>query len=299
MIITNLMGALGNQMFQYAAGRRLAHRHNTNLKLDTTGYEHQAAVDTKRKYMLDVFNINAGIATDDETFLLKGRRGSFWERVAYLRLPFIPNHGSYFFEKSPHIFYPQVLNLPDNTYLEGWFQMDKYFADIEDILRKEFTFKKSSTGKNKRTLDLIKSVNSVSIHIRRGDYVTNPFAQRTHGALPSQYFLSAIKTMQKKLSRPTFFVFAEFSQDFEWVRENIKANDVGIVLVRGNDTWHGYEDLRLMAACKHNIIANSSFSWWAAWLNPNLKKIIIAPKKWFNDQNIDTSDRVPKGWLQI
>ncbi len=299
MIIIKLAGALGNQMFQYAAGRRLANKHGTELKLDITGYDHQAVIDTKRKFMLNVFNISAKFASDREIIRLKGKRGSFLERVAYLRLPILPNRGHYFFEKSPHVFYNEVLKLPDNAYLEGWFQMEKYFEDIADDIRKEFTYKRMPAGRNKKTLAHIYSVNSVSIHVRRGDYVTNPFANKEHGVLSSQYFLSAIKLIHKKTSHPTLFVFAEFPEDFHWIKENIAPKGTKMVFVTGNDTWHGHEDLRLMAACKHNIIANSSFSWWAAWLNSNKKKLVLTPKKWFNDPNIDTSNRIPKGWQRI
>jgi hypothetical protein len=186
------------------------------------------------------------------------------------------------------------LNLPDNSYLSGLWQTEKYFKDCEEIIRTEFTFKQPLNKKNSELSETIRRKNSVSIHIRRGDYIYNSEEYKIHGLCSIDYYKKAVECIANKAGELTLFIF---SDDIEWVKNNLKF-DFPIIFVDNNvDDIH--EDLRLMSLCKHNIIANSTFSWWGAWLNNNKEKIVIAPKKWFNEFEADTKDIYPDSWMRI
>lgn len=271
MIIVRLIGGIGNQMFQYALGRCLAQKNNTELKLDISDFYKYP----DRKYMLDIFNIEAKIATQDEINELKSRN-------------YVKEKNSYFDET--------ILNLPDNIYLEGYWQSEKYFKDIEDIIRKEFSFKEQPDEKNQKVLDNINNTNSVCIHFRRGDYTSSLRTKLFHGFCSNNYYKNGMKIIQKNVTSPHFFIF---SDEPEWVREHLKINyEFSVVDI--NPPEKGYEDLRLMLNCKHFIIANSTFSWWGAWLASNPRKNVIAPKKWFGiispNRKINPSLEI---WLKI
>lgn len=289
MIITRLIGGIGNQMFQYAAGRRLANTHNTDLFLDLTGF----TSDTLRKYELDIFRIHAKIASPEliqhvpfsrKDAVRLGIRHLFFGEIRAL------------FIKEPSIaFNKTVVSLPDNVYLDGYWQSEKYFAEIADILRKDFSFVPPPSAINQELLEEIGGCNSVSVHVRRGDYVSNPIAKKIHGVLGIDYYIRALNLMEENVKDPQIFVF---SDDIPWVRENLKTN-LPLHFIDFNGVEKNYEDLRLMINCQHNIIANSSFSWWGAWLGSNSEKIVIAPKKWFNQSNMGTKDLIPDSWIKI
>jgi len=266
MIIVKIIGGLGNQMFQYALGKYLAIKHNTNLILDLSGYESYKVW----KFELDNLNVH-------------------YENNLFDRTTF-----QYIQEKYFH-FDPDMLNLPDNVNLDGYWQSEKYFKDIEEILRKDFSVTSPINEANQRLLDLINSTNSVSLHIRRGDYITNPSANAFHGTCSLDYYNKSIKHLIERVNNPHFFLF---SDDPEWVKENILINEP-VTVVDINTINNGCDDLRLMMSCKHNIIANSSFSWWGAWLNNNPQKIVIAPEKWFLSPVHNTKDVMPQGWIKL
>lgn len=289
MIIVRLYGGLGNQMFQYALGRSLALRNDTELKLDISDFENYKL----HKYCLDVFNIQKKIAssrevTDYKKFKKKlGRRWFFHNKL-------IADDSKYFQEES-FAFDPRALNLDNNVYIDGYWQSEKYFKDAEAVIRSDFSFVLPQGEKDKEVSRLINEYSSVSVHVRRTDYVTDTNAKKALGTCPIEYYTRAVLLMAQKVGNPHFFVF---SDDHEWVKQNIKI-DYPTVYVDHNDASTNYQDLRLMASCKHNIIANSSFSWWGAWLNGNPDKIIIAPKKWFTDISKDDSDLIPPTWIRI
>ena len=289
MIITRLIGGLGNQMFQYAAGRRLAHQHNTDLFLDVTVY----ASDTLRKYELDIFRIHAKIASPE---LIKCVSFSRKDAVRLgIRHLFFGEPITQYVKKLTPDFHEQVVALPDNVYLDGYWQSEKYFAEIVDILRKEFSFVNPPSAINKELLEEIGGCNSVSMHIRRGDYISNPETLDTHGVLGIDYYELALNMMEEKVKDPHIFVF---SDDISWVRRNLKM-DLPHHFIDHNGEEKDYEDLRLMSYCKHHIIANSSFSWWGAWLCENPAKIIYTPKKWFGNLELNTNDLIPTKWNKI
>lgn len=292
MIITKLIGGLGNQMFQYATGRRAAHINNTLLKLDITGYNNQVGI-TPRKYMLDIFNIHASIATKEEVSLFNIHSKNRIQRNLHRIILFFLRR--YYIRQKTTGFTTEFLTVPDDSYLDGYWGSEKYFKDIEDIIRKEFTFKSKPDDINQKMINQMKNCDSVSIHIRRGDYVNDKKTNQFHGVCDLDYYIRAIALIAKKVNNPKFFVF---SDDPQWAKQNLHLKSP-CVYVDHNTGKKDYEDMRLMSKCRHNIIANSSFSWWGAWLNSNKNKIVIAPKKWFNDKSINTKDLIPNSWIKI
>ncbi len=280
MIITKLAGGLGNQLFQYAIGRSQSERLGVPLKLDI---EHHVK-DTKREYGLKYFNISAQIATPDEIRKLK--HDGFFDTIVQ-RL-FGEKQTSVCLEYDYKKFHPSALTIPDNTYLAGFWQKEKYFENIQEILLKELTLKDPLPSETSALVEQIKHTNSVSIHIRRGDYTLPKYAKIFYQCTP-EYFYSAINTIKEKVANPHFFIF---SNDIEWTKTLDFPKETTYIT-----PGHPHDDLILMSMCKHNIIANSSFSWWGAWLNQNPEKIVIAPKHWFTEDSPE--DSVPKDWIQI
>jgi hypothetical protein len=193
--------------------------------------------------------------------------------------------------ESGHAFMKEFYSYPKDVYLNGYWQSEYYFEPIKGILRKEFTLKEVLIGQNAELAERIKNSNSVSLHIRRGDYVDNKEVSEFHGTCSPEYYKKAIEFLKAKGDLEVFV----FSDDIQWAKENLRADKINFV-AQNNP---GYIDMNLMALCKHNIIANSSFSWWAAWLNQSPSKIVIAPQKWFADPGRQTPDIYPKNWIKI
>ncbi|MBI2120788.1 MAG: alpha-1,2-fucosyltransferase [Parcubacteria group bacterium] len=291
MIIVKLIGGLGNQLFQYALGRHLAEIHHTELKLDITGFEEYKL----HAYSLSHFNIVENFATKEEVARfkkLKRKPGRKW----YIFNKLIAER-KYIQQRQFH-FDPRILRTGNNVYLDGDWQTEKYFKDIADILRKEIVVKTPLSGKDKEVADKILATNSVMMHIRRGDYVSDPVSNDYFGTQGLNYYKKAIGLILEKVSNPHVFVF---SDDHAWVKENIKLG-VPTTYVDHNGADKNYEDLRLMSLCKHHIIANSTFSWWGAWLSQNPNKIVIGPTRWFNNPKKKTTsseDVLAEGWVRI
>ena len=283
------MGGLGNQMFQYAAGRRLTHLHRTELKLDLSWFDSILAVETKRQYELGAFNIQEHFASPEES--VQFREGLLLRRFGFL-FPFRKQR--HILEQHYHCD-PDILNLPDNVYLEGYWQSPKYFSDIQDIIQAEFTVRAEPDGDNRRMAEEIADSESVAVHVRRGDYVSNPATSNRHGICSMEYYNTAVKTIFDRVKQPRFFVF---SDDPDWAGENLLWIAPGAIIDQ-NGLDKAFEDMRLMSLCKHHIIANSSFSWWSAWLSKNPEKIVIAPKQWFKDNNMSADDLIPEKWTRL
>ena len=292
MIITKLIGGLGNQMFQYAAGRRASVVNKTELKLDITEYDHQVGI-THRVYMLNAYKIHASIATKSEIEAFKSLSLDFIPR-SWHRLKILLLRRHYIRQKASH-FTHELLNAADNSYLDGYWGSEKYFSDIGEILRKDFTLKKKPDKTNSELIQHIKNCNSVSIHVRRSDYVKDKKTHDFHGVCGLAYYKKAISLITKKVMNPSFFIF---SDDPDWCKANFRLR-YPTTYVRHNLGKNDCEDMRLMSVCKHNIIANSTFSWWGAWLNRNPDKIIVAPKRWFTNKSINTEDLIPNSWIKI
>jgi hypothetical protein len=290
MVITRLIGGLGNQMFQYALGRALAAQRDTTLKLDISGYERYAL----HAYALHPFNILESFAARDE---IRRLRGGGWvtEQVPRRLQKLNPlRKKSYILERG-FPFDPAVLDAPDDVYLDGYWQSEKYFKNMEDVLRREFTVRHALSGHNQELAARIAACNAVSLHVRRGDYASNSDTSRVHGLCGMDYYRSAALRIAEGSSRPHFFVF---SDEPEWAAGNLRL-DYPMTIVTGNDASHNYEDLRLMSLCSHHIIANSSFSWWGAWLGANPDKVVIAPSRWFASEQHNTRDLLPFAWITI
>jgi hypothetical protein len=284
-------------MFQYAAGRRLAIVHRVPLKLDTGWFNYMPPEDTTRRYALGIFPVQEDFATLDEIRSFTGESSSkIWNRLHSFAEKYGLAPASKHTVKERFLHFDQsILNLPNRAYLIGYWQSNKYFHDVENILRREFMVEAPLAGKNLEIANQIRNTNSISIHVRRGDYVSNPATTEFHGICGIEYYRLCIAELVKKVAYPHFFVF---SDDHNWTHENLKI-DFPVTYVDHNDSGAGYEDMRLMSLCRHNIIANSSFSWWGAWLNPNPSKLVYAPCRWFNRSDIDTKDLVPAEWIRL
>jgi hypothetical protein len=294
MILVRFQGGLGNQLFQYAAARRLAVYHHTRLKLDVSWFRTIPPGMTPRTYDLGHFNIQQSFATPGDIAAFRPQtahkiRQFFLRAVSTLDL----RRWVVFKETQLGVYNPNILKTPKSVYLVGYWQSERYFKDIEPLLRREFTFKTAQDAKNTQTASLIQSVQAVSVHIRRGDYVADPRTHEYHGLVPLEYYHVAADKIAHAVTDPRFFVF---SDEPEWAQEHLKLN-YPITFMMHNGQGKHYEDLRLMSLCKHHIIANSSFSWWGAWLSINPDKLVFAPTRWFNQ--LDTQDLIPETWHKI
>ncbi|MEZ4902597.1 MAG: alpha-1,2-fucosyltransferase [Spirosomataceae bacterium] len=284
MIIVRLRGGLGNQLFQYALGRHLALLNQTELKLDisllTTPYTW-----TRRQYQLDAFVIKATVATRQEIAALKGK----YEVLSRLLRFLSPQY----YREPCFEFDDKVLSLRGSFYLDGYWQSEKYFEAIASLLRTDLrpevalsANRAAAFGENKNTI-------AVSIHLRCVAIIS--FCSKANRYLQPcsmDYYENAIGYMAKEIENPTFFVF---SDDISWVRENLKV-PFQVHFIEG---YTPQEDLWMMAACRHHIIANSTFSWWGAWLNPGPYKTVIAPQRWFATERFNTQDLLPTKWIRL
>ena len=295
MITVLLSGGLGNQLFQYATGRMLSLKHHTGLTLDLTFVNSKLQLDqlaTYRRYELDVFDLPV-TKTD---LLVKGKylypisKMEHWLRKFILKIKY-----NYLLEDDSG-FDEHILKAPDNSYIEGFFQSEKYFAGISEVLRKDLEFKKPLSGRNLEMAGEIQQTNSVSVHFRRGDYFRLNKNLQKHGVATNEYYEKAIASMVEKVSHPDFYIFTD---EPEWVRKNFRIGFPYKIAEFNQSPDTAYLDMQLMSLCRHNIICNSTFSWWGAWLNRNPGKIIIAPKQWFTDLSINATHILPDSWIKL
>ena len=280
MIIIKIKGGLGNQLFQYAVGRALALHHRLPLKLDLTIFKTYKL----HRYLLDQFAIQAEIATEDEIIKLKGRNNVLFSA---LRKAGLVKRKSYLKEKRSSYFDASVFK-NDNVYLDGYWQNELYFSDIREELLRDLTSIRSMSDLGVVYMEGIKKSNSVSLHVRRGNYLN----LKNFNVLDIDYYMKAVEYIRKNVEKPTFYIF---SDDLEWCKNSLGFLDNCIFV---DSTKTEIDDLKLMSFCKHNIIANSSFSWWGAWLNQNCKKTVIAPKGWLlNDPG--SSNVILSDWVKL
>ncbi len=292
MIIIQLIGGLGNQMFQYALGRSLSIKLNIPFAIDISKFK-----DYKLwTYRLSSFNIVENTANWDQVNAITMGFIPFI-KLKLTSLHILPYYKlNYIIEpfENYYTFDPSIFRIDKNVYLEGYWQSEKYFIDIENIIRNDFTLKRDLIQPNASILERIKKTDSVNIHIRRGDYVTNPVTNQVHGTCSLDYYHKAIDLIARNVDDPHFYIF---SDDIQWVKENLKT-DYPFYYVSNNKN-EDYIDLTLMKNCKHHIIANSSFSWWGAWLSENPDKIVCAPSKWVNNRDITLDDLLPNKWVRL
>ena len=285
MIYVRIRGGLGNQLFQYSAARSLADRLNVNLGLDTREYNAGSPFEMGLKH----FNIRAEF---NPKGLIKHKENGFSKYILDIALG---NHKNVY--KETNLGFNNLFHsLPNKTYLKGYWQSEKYFENNQKNIFKDLQIITPQSKKNIKILENISKTNSVSLHIRRGDYVTNSAYNMKHGTCSLDYYKKSVDYLSKSLNK-NFTIFA-FSDDPEWVFKNLKL-PMDIQFIEHNSSKKNYEDLRLMSQCNHNIIANSSFSWWGAWLNKSPKRTIISPKEWYIDKNIKNIDIIPNNWIKI
>lgn len=284
-------------MFQYAFGRGVASRLKTDLIVDTSPYL-RAAYDPHVYHdsvpCFENFNVNVRLARDSDMFgfvWLRKHRNFFDPFYDKLRgkKTFLP----FYYPEQGFTFDPKVFSR-NHTYFDGYWQTEKYFKHVADRLRAELTPSRPLSEYARSMLNEIRRANAVSIHVRRGDYISDPEINAYHGTCSPQYYQRAIHCIEQQVSSPHFFIF---SNDYEWSVENFKFLNGSYTCVRGSDAKN-YEDMHLMSRCRHHIIANSSFGWWGAWLNPSKEKQVVAPKRWFaNVPKGDARDLFPEDWI--
>lgn len=290
MNIVRINCGLGNQMFQYAFYRMLKEL-DADTKLDISEFKYRKH---HNGYELQkIFNIQADYASKKECNTLADVSKSLWTELRrdFFKIK-LKTTGKALSESdySPH--FNATLLQEKNAYFMGYWQTEKYFKPIEGIIRKEFTFKKELDTSNLLVKEQILKTNSVSIHIRRGDYIKKSRVLNLGSVCTIDYFKQAISLMAEKTESPHFFVF---SDDMPWVKENLRMENITYVDL--NHEKDSYKDMQLMSLCQHNIITNSSFSWWGAWLNANPAKIVVAPNIWFRD--VDMVDIIPTEWIKL
>lgn len=292
MVISQLIGGLGNQMFQYAVGRALALERECFYKLDISGF---ANYGLHQGFELQrIFNAQVVIASEQDICKVLG-----WQARPIIKKIVSRSVMQAMRRKAlviePHYdYWDEINNSPRNCYLSGYWQSEKYFTQAAQKIREDFTFKLPMSPQNAELVQQINQVNAVSLHVRRGDYVSNQKNLATYQLCSLDYYQAAIQHIAERIERPNFYIF---SDDMAWVKSNLKL-DFPHQYVEHNQSGESYNDIRLMSFCKHHIIANSSFSWWGAWLNSSIEKIVVAPKQWFANET-STQDLIPYNWVVL
>lgn len=300
MIVIKIRGGMANQMFPYACAKALSLRMGTSLKIDARQYSEDIEPDiiSQRSYGLKCFNISAPLVESqdllywfDQSILKKIKRFCSRFKPYYQREHIIEPVQNVVY-RDPNIY---LLKTDKNIYLQGDFNSYRNFIDYEREIRKEFEFSVDPSEENKKIIEEMSQVNSVAIHFRRGIILET---NSNYLVLPLEYYLKAIDYIISSVDSPNFYLF---SDDPQWVKDNIKIYGFPVRVIDHNDQRHNYEDMRLMSACKHVIMANSGFSWWAAWLGKKDGQIVIAPKHfWKNDiYDVMNSDFYPDNWIKL
>ncbi|XHC09640.1 alpha-1,2-fucosyltransferase [Labrenzia sp. ac12] len=270
-------------MFQYALGRSLSEISGKNLKLDISAYQTYKT----HNFLLDKLNTQYEIVAQKEVEQIFGAK----KRIS---LPFTSSSKVKIIKETELSFNPNIMNVKKDAYFIGYWQSEKYFKNIRSKILEEFQPNEKISKKRTEILNEIKSTRSpISVHIRRGDYVSNTKANNIHGTCEPEWYKSAANIIENYFENVTYFVF---SDDPDWVKRNIRF-DQKAILVEPDVDGKDYEDLYMMSACDGHIIANSTFSWWGAWLNSKSNKRVIAPSRWFKSQTIKNVDLIPEDWI--
>lgn len=278
MIIVRLKGGLGNQMFQYALGRVLSVKNKTDLALDISFFDLKLKNITKRSYYLNIFNIKAKIVNKNK---IAAYFFSLFRKIVKMN----GAEKSFSFDSS-------ILSLGPDVYLDGYWQSPKYFKGYEGIIKEDFNLKNIPSPNIQILANEISSINSLCIHVRRGDYVGSKY----HEVVNNEYYEKGIEYIFSKTPIEKIYVF---SDDIDWCRENLSFKIPAMFVDDEYAGSKGEGHMFLMSQCRNFIIANSSFSWWGAWLCVNKDKIVVCPKQWFGDASIDISDLIPDKWIKI
>lgn len=288
MIIVRLKGGMGNQLFQYALGRVLALKNNTELGLDTSFYDNPGT--PVRTYDLDLFGIDAKVLTRLEIPFLRRSygKGVVGRIIAKLRTRLLPSVGT----ERGIVFNKEVFEAGSDLYLDGYWQNPAYFAGYEDVIRKDLQVIAPLSDMTIALQKEVEGQSSVCMHVRRGDYVGNA----VHDVVTPDYYKKALALLKEKTTIDHLYIF---SDDIKWCKQTFQFDTSTTFVGEEYAGERAVGHFALMQSCAHFIIPNSSFSWWTAWLGKNPAKIVIAPKQWFGDASIDTSNHTPKEWLHI
>ncbi len=292
MIVIRLRGGLGNQMFQYALGKRITKQLGTTMKLDLTSLlkTHKRKNVTDRDYQLDIFKL-------DTQFLVQPRLLKTFDKYGLNFLSqFIKETQllgiKKYKEKTFTVEEWLVDNPKDDILYSGYWQSEAYFESVEEDLRKDFEFEEELSLEAQAIYDNISTVNAVCVHMRRGDYVNNQMFNSSN----LEYFYKASEYINQNTNKPHFFVF---SDDPEWCKINVKFEQDFTIVDYQTTKKKFKEDLQLMSSCKHFVMSASSFSWWAVWLSNKKDNIVVAPEPWFLNSDNDVSDLVSKDWIRL
>lgn len=296
MIVTRLMGGLGNQMFQYAAARALALRHGVEVRIDLSYLEHQHPSATLRSYGLGCFRLEASFATQaDLRWARYGDPDSGGARLVDAAKTLLRPRRLKVVQQRGFGFDRRLLHAGPNSLLVGYWQSEDYFSDAADVIRDHFQLRELPSGETLKLVDAVSGTNAVSTHVRRGDYVNDVKTRGFHGNLSREWYAAAAEKIAERVESPHFFVF---SDDIEWCKRHL-ALPQPTTFVSRDQSAGDHEHLLLMSSCRHHVIANSSFSWWAAWLGSRSDKVVVAPAAWFADASIDTSRVTPSAWIRL
>ena len=316
MIVARITMGLGNQMFQYAAAKALALEKQAELKVDISAY----TVYKLRKYELNnFFGIDAPVATADEldVYFYNHPVKRVWNKLYPKRklrtfaLPYeesllprtllnvhdflVPPHTRKTYLE-PHYHYDDdFFKAGDHIYLQGYWMSWRYFHKYEDAIRHEFTMLRGFDKIPPQLVKTIREENSISLHIRRTD-ITDAVTVQLKGLVPLEYYYNAVEFLRSKIDKPVYYIF---SDDIEWAKQHLAIKDAPVHFMSDVVTHSHEEDFYLMQQCRHNIIVNSTFSWWAAYLNGFKDKVVVAPQRWFNNTHYNYKDVYPLSWNLI
>lgn len=296
-VIVSLYGGLGNQLFQFATALSLAKKKHGRVFLDLSWFDkdHLSTGETPRAYALGVYDLGC-----DVHIQRNGRKAShkYLYRCIDAVLRRIRKYmdvGITRFHEKSMKFHPNLMQSDLPIWLDGYWQSYKYFEDIQPALRKIIAVPGDMNSAMQAIYQDILEKDAICVHVRRGDYVTNPSAAQFHGLCDLSYYQAGLNLIIENTSNPHAYIF---SDDPLWVKNNFKLEIPSTVVdINGPDEAH--HDLWLMAACKHFIIANSSLSWWGAWLSGYSNKIVVAPRQWFLNSQTSTEDLIPNDWVRI
>jgi hypothetical protein len=280
VVYVRLQGGLGNQLFQYAAARNLAVLNEADLRMDTSAFGRRS----KRRFELDGFQVTAA-------------RAGTLERLR-LRLDLRRERGRALHVKEPYFHYwPGLAQLRSPlVVLDGYWQSEKYFSAIGSHIRSEISLRQSIDPGAQHLSTMMQATEAVAVHVRRGDYATDPVVKRIHPVLPIAYYQEALHYLLDHGVKPSLFIF---SDDPAWCRAHLRFPAYSCLYVADHGVTSVAQELELMRRCRHHIIANSSLSWWGAWLAEHPGQIVVAPRRWFSAPDRDVRDLIPHRWKLI
>jgi glycosyl transferase family 11 len=291
MVVVRLTGGLGNQLFQYATARRLALVRGVELVLDIGWFRHEApAYPAPRVYELECFGLPARLVSLSPSTIARWERGLAARLGRWpgrrIRLPVLEQSEDW------DVVDERVLDGPADVVLLGYWQSERYFEDAAETIRADLELPTAPDTRYAQLLEAIESTEAIAVHVRRGDYVAIPQVAERHGTLPASYQREAVRLVVERAGRDAH-VFV-FSDDPEWAEQHL-AFELPTTHV-GRMPWSAPAELRLIASCRHHVIANSSYSWWGAWLGERPGQVVVAPRTWFRDRGTAI---VPPRWLRV